>query len=115
MSAALAGRWLPLSAELGGNDLPVASFGGATLLLTVDTYEFGNDRGSYEIVGVDRPAAMDIHGRDGPNAGKTIPAIFALDGDQLTVCYQLGGDGRPAGLFSQTGTQVLLVHYSRAR
>jgi hypothetical protein len=40
----LAGRWAPDSAVLGGQVFPVANFGGATLELTEDTYEFTGDR-----------------------------------------------------------------------
>ncbi|HKC39601.1 MAG TPA: hypothetical protein VKC15_08700, partial [Gemmatimonadales bacterium] len=41
----LAGQWTPVSAELGGQDFPVARFGGATLQLTDSTYEFAGDKG----------------------------------------------------------------------
>src|SRR5258708_300325 len=36
----LAANWPPVSAELGGQDFPVANFAGATLRLTDSTYEF---------------------------------------------------------------------------
>ena len=62
-----------------------------------------------------RPAAMDIHGQEGPNAGRTIQAIYQLAGDQLTVCYQLGAGERPAEFKSPAGSQVLLVHYRRVK
>jgi len=42
----LAGQWTPVSAELAGQALPVASFGGATLQLTDSTYEFAGDTGT---------------------------------------------------------------------
>ena len=111
----LAGQWAPESAELGGHPFPVASFGGATLLLTSDGYEFADDRGTYTALGGAPPAAMDIHGHDGPNAGRTIPARYVLDGDRLTICYQLGPGDRPVALASPAGSQVLLVHYVRAQ
>jgi uncharacterized protein (TIGR03067 family) len=111
----LAGQWAPVSAELGGQEFAVANFGGATLRLTADTYEFAGDRGTYAIVSVNPPAGMDIRGREGPNAGRTIPAIFALAGDQLTVCYQLGTGERPREFTSSTGSRVLLVRYKRVQ
>ena len=111
----LSGRWEPVSAELGGQPFPLANFEGAVLQLTMDGYEFANDKGTYVVVTRRPPAQMDIRGQQGPNAGRTIPAIFDLAGDQLTVCYQLGAGPRPAGFTSPTGTQVLLVHYRRVK
>ena len=109
----MAGHWVPESAKLGGNDFPVAGFDGATLHLTSDTYEFGGDKGTIEVLTKHKPEQMDIHGKEGPNAGKTIPAIFELNGDHLTVCYQLGPGDRPAAFDSPKGTQILLIHYKR--
>jgi uncharacterized protein (TIGR03067 family) len=109
----LAGQWAPLSAELSGQELPVASFGGATLLLTKDTYEFAGDKGTYVVLSKRPPAKMDIRGGEGPNAGRTIQAIYELTGDQLTVSYQLGSGERPIEFKSAKGSQVLLIHYQR--
>ncbi len=109
----LAGQWAPVSAELGGQEFPVASFGGATLQLTVDTYEFAGDKGTYAVLSKDPPARMDIQGRQGPNAGRTIPAIYALTDNELTICYQLGSEERPSEFKSPKGSRVLLVRYKR--
>jgi uncharacterized protein (TIGR03067 family) len=109
----LAGRWTPLSAELGGRAFPVANFGGATLQLTKDTYEFAGDKGTYTVLSTRPPATMDIRGQEGPNAGHTIQAIYELAGERLTICYQLGSGERPTAFSSAQGPQVLLVHYQR--
>jgi len=109
----LAGQWAPVSAELGGQEFPVANFEGATLRLTANTYEFAGDKGTYAVLSVNPPAKMDIRGQEGPNAGRTLLAIYALAGDQLTVCYQLGSGERPSGFTSSNGSRVLLVRYKR--
>ncbi len=109
----LAGRWAPQSAELGGVAFPVASFNGAMLVLTDTSYDFAGDNGSYMLLSATTPAAMDIHGSAGPNAGHTIQAIYQLVDDQLTICYQLGAGARPGGFTSPKGSQVLLIHYKR--
>lgn len=41
-----------------------------------------------------KPKAMDITGTESPNKGEKIPAIFALGGDRLKVCYDLSGKSR---------------------
>jgi uncharacterized protein (TIGR03067 family) len=114
-SSTLAGCWAPQSAELGGQIFPVANFTGATLRLTVDTYEFAGDKGTYTLLSATKPARMDIRGQDVPNAGRTIHAIYELSGEQLTVCYQLGSGERPSEFKSEQGPQVLIVRYKRVQ
>ena len=110
----LAGVWAPDSATLGGAPLPVAAFNGAKLNLTDSSYEFGGDKGAIVLPGSGTPAPMDIVGHQGPNAGRTILAIYQLAGTSLTVGYQLDKAGaRPADFTSPTGTQVMVVHYTR--
>ena len=38
---------------------------------------------------------MDIYGKEGLNTGKHFPAIYKLDDDQLTICYNLKGNSYP--------------------
>jgi uncharacterized protein (TIGR03067 family) len=109
----LVGNWTPVSAELGGQDFPVANFAGATLHLTDSTYEFAGDTGTYAVLSVKEPAKMDIHGQSGPNAGRTIPAIFEVSAEQLTIGYQLGAGERPTEFASAKGEQILIVNYTR--
>jgi uncharacterized protein (TIGR03067 family) len=110
--SSLLGRWAPQSAELNGAPLAVSAFDGAQLNLTADTYEFGIDRGSY-VLASGSPPKMDIDGKSGPNAGRHIPAIWSVDGDSLTIAYQLAGGDRPATFASPAGARVLLVRYKR--
>ena len=111
---ALAGRWMPVHAELGGQEYPVENFDGAFLVMTKDSYEFAGDQGTYTVITTSPPATMYILGREGPNAGRTIQAIYELEGEELTVCYQLGSGERPEAFESPEGSQVLLIHYRRA-
>jgi len=109
----LTGAWAPQVAQLGGQELPIATFQGANLNLTADTYEFAGDKGTYTLGSTSKPAQLDIVGKEGPNAGRTIQAIYELTGDQLNVCYQLGPGERPRTFESLAGTQVFLVRYKR--
>lgn len=113
----LAGEWAPQRALLAGQDFPVSNFRGANLNLTASSYEFAGDKGSYSLLpdGV-LPARMDIQGQQGPNAGRLIPAIYRLDDEVLTICYQLApGAARPAEFASPKGSRILLVSYQRLR
>jgi uncharacterized protein (TIGR03067 family) len=61
-----------------------------------------------------QPATLDIVGRDGPGAGRTLRAIFQLDEDSLTVCYDLDGDERPANMQPKGDQLLLSITYARA-
>jgi uncharacterized protein (TIGR03067 family) len=108
----LQGVWTVERAQLGTSNLTPQMFG-ARLLLGEGSYEFQGDRGEFRVLPNSNPAAMDIVGRSGPNAGRTIPAIFERKGDLLIVCYDLGGRSRPTAFDSPAGAQWLLVRYIR--
>ncbi len=84
-------------------------------MLTEDTYAFAGDQGTYAVLPASPFPLMDILGVEGPNAGRSMPAIFELDGETLTICYQLGEGERPKALRSPAGTQVFLVRYQRVQ
>lgn len=112
----LTGTGVPHEAQLGGREFALANFRGG--LLVVDAqggYEFGNDKGHITLLsGSLSPYKMDIQGKQGPNAGRTILAAYALENESLTVCYQLARDGeRPGALVSPEGTTILLIRYKR--
>ncbi len=112
----LTGTWAPRSAQLGGRDFAIANFHNGLLVVNAQgDYEFGNDRGRITLLpGNLPPYKMDIQGRQGPNAGRTILAAYAMDNEDLTVCYQLARDGeRPLSLVSPEGTAILLVRFKR--
>ncbi len=113
LGSRLQGSWSPERAELGGKPFPVASFNGAMLHLTASSYEFAGDKGELVLLAPSKPAKMDIVGREGPNAGRTIPAIYEFAESSLTVCYQLGTGSRPTEFTSPQGSQVFVVRYKR--
>lgn len=110
---ALAGRWTPESATLGGRDLPVANFQGATLRMTAEDFDFGGHKSRYKVISLTPPARMDITALDGPLAGHVAHAIFRLAGDRLTLCYRLDGGNPPSDFVSPPGSQIVLIRYRR--
>jgi uncharacterized protein (TIGR03067 family) len=56
---------------------------------------------------------MSITGTNGPNLGKTFPAIYELKGDTLRICYDLSGEKFPTDYKSVEGTKLYLVTYKR--
>jgi uncharacterized protein (TIGR03067 family) len=95
---------VPSSAELAGKKLPADAIASWKLVIKDADYTFTSnepiDKGTVKVDRSAKPMTMDIKGEDGPNTGKTILAIFELEGDILKVCYDVGGQKRPAELIS---------------
>jgi len=62
-----------------------------------------------------QPKGMSVTGTEGPNSGKTFPAIYELKGDTLRICYDLSGAKRPTEFKSVAGTKLYLVTYVRKK
>jgi uncharacterized protein (TIGR03067 family) len=116
---AIQGTWVPISAELGTEKLPEEALKDMKLTLTDGKYsvEFGKmlDKGTFTLDPGKKPASMDIEGTEGPNKGKTFPAIYELSGDSLKVCYDLAGKARPTEFKTMPKTMTFLVVYKRVK
>jgi len=111
------GKWKPVKAELGGNPMTDAVLRTITMKLDHGKYEVfvaGNpDRGTYTMDAGTQPKSISVTGTEGPNNGKTFPAIYELNGDTLRICYDLSGAKRPTEFKSNPGTRLYLVTYQR--
>ena len=90
----LNGTWAPIQQEFGGTALPKAAYEKQKLIISDSAYTVIAESVDKGVVKYSK-GKMDIYGKDGPNAGKHFTAIYKLDGDQLTVCYNLKGDAYP--------------------
>jgi uncharacterized protein (TIGR03067 family) len=116
---AIQGTWLPSAAELGEKAFPDEVRKTIKLVVEGDRYTVtvGKevDRGTVKLNPRASPKELDVTGTEGPNKGKTIPAIYERDGDTLRVCYDLGGKSRPTEFKTREGTQLFLVTYRREK
>ena len=116
---AVQGSWKPLTAELAGEPMPEAVLKSISLKLDNGKYEVfvGGipDRGNYTMETGSNPKRMTITGADGPNRGKTYPAIYEVKGDTLRICYDLSGAKHPTEFKSVAGTKLYLVTYNRTK
>ncbi len=116
---ALEGKWKPVTGELAGQPLPAELLKIISLKLDHGRYEVfvGDepDRGTYTFDSSTSPKSMTVVGTDGPNHGRTFPAIYALDGDTLCICYDLSGAKRPAKFETHAGTKLYLMVYQRTK
>jgi len=116
----LAGAWVPVAASVSGKELVVAELRVKYLVLDGRDYSIVDrsnrivDRGEYLVNDNATPGTLDIVGRDGPNAGRSMLAIFELTGDRLTVCYDLDGKRRPDNMQAQEDQLLLSITYERA-
>jgi uncharacterized protein (TIGR03067 family) len=116
----LEGAWVPIAASVAGSPLAVDELRVRYLLLEAGGYSIIDrsnhvvDGGRYLVNEALTPATMDIVGRSGPHAGRTMRAIYELHGDELTVCYDLEGRERPPNMQPQDDQLLLRITYSRA-
>ena len=117
--AKLYGTWRPASGLLGGQELPMSALHAMTLTISEDGYVFETnglkDAGQVKFDLEVAPRHIDCTGVEGPNRGRTLVGIFKLDGDRLTICYNLEGNTRPADFKSPEGSQILLLSYDREK
>lgn len=116
---AVEGAWIPVKAELAGQPLPDAVLKTISLKLHNGQYDVSvagePDKGMYTLDSSKKPKSMTIAGTEGPNKGKTFPAIYELEGDTLRICYDLSGKQRPADFKTVVGTRLYLVTYHRTK
>jgi uncharacterized protein (TIGR03067 family) len=116
---ALQGNWKPIKAELAGQPMPEEVLKTISLKLDQGKYEVfvgeAPDRGTYIIDSSAQPKSMTVTGTEGPNHGRTFPAIYEIKGDTLRICYDLSGAKRPIEFKSLAGTKLYLVTYQQKR
>jgi uncharacterized protein (TIGR03067 family) len=114
------GAWVPIDASVAGKQLPVDDLRVRYFVLEAGGYRIIDrsnrvvDDGRYLIDPSPAPPAMDIVGQSGLSAGRTMHAIYELEGDELTVCYDLQGGERPAGMRPRKDQLLLRITYTRA-
>jgi uncharacterized protein (TIGR03067 family) len=115
----LEGTWMPTTAQFGGRNWPDEQLKATKLVIADGKYTVTvsgqDDKGTLKVDANAKPATMDIVGTDGPNKGRTIPAIYELSGNTLKICYALDGKERPGTFESKMGTRLFLVEYKREK
>ena len=93
---------------------------GAKVVLTENLFQYiqeGKDPKEQEVVRVDSsksPKEADLKLLAGPNKGKLIRAIYALDGKTVKICMGTPGADRPTALESTADTTHVLHEWQRS-
>ena len=116
----LNGTWVPIQQEMGGTSLPKAVFESQKLIISDSTYTFiaeSIDKGVVKY----RDDKMDIYGKEGVNTGKHFTAIYKYEnlptgqaGEQLTICYNLSGNGYPEAFETKGKPMYLLSVFKKS-
>ena len=115
----LEGAWLPVAAYIAGEVLPVTELRIARLLIKDTGYHILDhqqrvvDRGEVHLNIAASPSSMDIVGLEGPNAGRTLRAIYEISNDLLSICYDMEGADRPRSMQPEEDQVLLLITYAR--
>lgn len=114
---ALNGSWAPSSAVMGGKAYTEEEVKKIHLALHDGKYtaKVGDevDKGTFTIDDSKEPKTLTITGTEGPNKGKTIPAIYELEKNKLKVCYDMSGKAAPEKFESTAESKLFLVTYER--
>jgi uncharacterized protein (TIGR03067 family) len=116
----LEGAWLPVAAYISGEVVPVTELRIARLTFRsghyqiLDHHQHVVDGGEVRVDTEASPRAMDIVGLEGPNAGRTLLAIYELSNDLLSICYDMeDGSERPRAMQPEEDQILLLITYAR--
>jgi RNA polymerase sigma factor (sigma-70 family) len=109
------GTWDILSIEEGGQKMPAEALKGATLVMDADgkwVAKKADDEqsGTYELDPARKPKEIRITN----TRGQSLPGIYKLDGDRLTICVDKAG-ARPTEFVSKEGTRVYLSVLKRQK
>jgi uncharacterized protein (TIGR03067 family) len=116
--ASINGLWMLTSGVKGGEAMPADALKKVHLQLRNGTYNAkvgdATDIGTYTVDESKSPKTLTLTGTSGPNKGKTMLAIFELEGTTLKVCYDLSGKAFPEA-FESKKADSFLATYARSK
>jgi uncharacterized protein (TIGR03067 family) len=122
--AKLKGSWSLVSLEESGKKQPFPEGAKMSLVFQDDKVvmqsAFGDKKDSkeatYVIDPTKKPATIDITPSDGPEKGKTMPAIYVIEKDELKICgAQKPDQDRPKEFVTKEGSKSVLMTFKREK
>jgi uncharacterized protein (TIGR03067 family) len=117
----LAGVWTCVSAINDGKPIPEGTVQQLRLTLTKEG-GYKTERGAdvlfdstCKLDPAKTPKQIDMIGTEGDLKGKAAQGIYALNGDQLTICYAMPGKERPKEFESKPGSAATLLVWKRGK
>lgn len=113
------GTWVLDSLVVEGKEIPQVNLKNTKLTIKGDKYTFVNgdvtNKGVYKVDATKKPMTLDIVVDEGPDKGKTLPAIYEADGDSLKICLSIKGKLRPEAFGSKADSGVVLESWKKAK
>ncbi len=115
----LDGSWELTKGVMAGNDLPEELL--KSIKLTIKGNEYEVTIGDQKIKGTSSsddsttPKRMKLKDKDGPNADKTVYAIYELSKDEMKVCYAMEGTEYPKEFKSPADSKLFYAVYKRSK
>jgi uncharacterized protein (TIGR03067 family) len=111
----LQGTWVRASVERNGQAVSADELKDIRLTITGDKYTLdeGKDKrtGTFKLDESKTPKTLDIISDAGPNKGKTLKAIYKIEGDTFTYCVAGPDKDRPTEFSAKAGSgHTLLVN-----
>ena len=111
-STKLNGLWIPVQQEMAGKPLPSTIYEKQTLIIHDTTYIFTAESIDKGVLKYSN-GKMDIYGKEGVNAGKHFTAIYKMENEQLTICYNLKGDSYPAAFETKSKPTLFMSTFRK--
>ena len=118
----IAGNWTVTSRETDGEKSPAEAFKGVTVKVAADgtatITKDGKVTRKVKWVNMDptqKTKTVDVEVVEGDDKGKTLLAIYRVEGDQFTVCVANSGKDRPTAFSTEADSGRTLMTYTRAK
>jgi uncharacterized protein (TIGR03067 family) len=111
-SGELDGDWYPIKQEMNGQQLPLDSFEYQKLVIIENSFIFMAESVDEGNVTYDS-GKMDIYVDVGVNAGRHFKAIYKLENDLLTLCYDLKGGDYPESFDTSSNPNLFLSTFTK--
>jgi uncharacterized protein (TIGR03067 family) len=115
----LAGTWAIYAATLGGRD-HLEDYTGMVLKVDGTKYDVGfgtvRDEGTFTLGETKEHKTIDLKTKPGGLfKGRTMPGIYKIEGDKLTICVNTETQDRPDKYEAPAQTQIMLLTFVREK
>ena len=118
----MTGNWTPTSRETDGERASADAFKGVTVKVAADGTATASKDGKVvrkvKWVNMDptqKTKTVDVEVIEGDDKGKTLLAIYRVDGDKFTVCVANPGKDRPTEFSTAADSGRSLMSYTRSK
>jgi uncharacterized protein (TIGR03067 family) len=108
----LNGTWTPIKQEIGGKELPAVVFQSQKLIITDSSYTLTAESVDKGILKY-KDGQRDIYGKEGVNSGKHFTAIYKIENNRLTLCYNLKEGAYPSNFETKSAPTLFLSVFQK--